>query len=139
MQVPKSSQPQAPPVGSIIGGNWSFAVSKGVLQNFKWDATTYKLDGSANGTLSINELTNSTGALKPSPTNAIVLRDNNTVFKGNANININGKTAFSNVPVVVFLLKGKLVNFSISATKTNNFFLLPLFGIVTSLTKSGGL
>ena len=29
---------QMPLVGSVVGGNWSFSVSNGKLQDFKWNA-----------------------------------------------------------------------------------------------------
>ena len=56
-QIPKPAQAMAPPpVGTIIGRNWSFAVRGGELQNFKWDATRYNLNGKVNSILSINSL-----------------------------------------------------------------------------------
>jgi hypothetical protein len=117
-QLPKANGPAA---GSIIGGNWSFTGSNGDVQNFKWQATAFKLNGKENGTLSINSLTNSTGAMTASPTAKIVLIGNSTSFKGNASINLNNKPTFTDVPVVVNLLNGKLVNLTISPAKTNNF------------------
>lgn len=125
----------APPVGSIIGGNWSFAVANGVLKDFKWDANAFTLGGKVNGTLSINKLTNVTGETAGEPAHTIVLKGNTTNLAGNVDININGKPAFTNVPVALHLLYGKLVNLTISPAKTDNLFPFPLFGIVTSLTK----
>lgn len=132
-QIPKPSQPPAPPVGSIIGGNWSVDVSNGQVKNFTWDVKHYTLGGKVNGTFQIVKLTNTTGALLPHSSPTIKLEGNNTQFSGNANIVINGKPAFTNVPIIFYLLNGKLVNLTISTAKTNNFFPLPLFGIVTSL------
>jgi hypothetical protein len=92
------------------------------------------LGGKVVGTLSIDKLTNVNGQITPHTGTGIVLQGNNTGFGGNADININGKPTFKDVPVVVYLLNGKLVNFTISANKTNGLFPFPLFGIVTSLT-----
>jgi hypothetical protein len=47
-------------VGSVIGGNWSFSVKGGTLQDFKWNAVAYTLSGKVNGTLSINGLSGAT-------------------------------------------------------------------------------
>ena len=134
-QLPNLTHPAAPPVGSIIGGNWSVDVSNGQMNSFTWDVVHYTLSGKANGTFQIVKLTNTTGAVQPHSSPTIVLKGNHTQFSGNADIVINGKPAFSNVPIVFYLLNGKLVNLTISAAKTDNFFPLPLFGIVTSLTK----
>lgn len=132
-QLPNPSHPAAPPVGSIIGGNWSVDVSNGQVKNFTWDVKHYTLSGKVNGTFQIVKLTNTTGAVQPRSSPTIVLEGNHTQFSGNADIVINGKPAFTNVPIVFYLLNGKLVNLTISSAKTNNFFPLPLFGIVTSL------
>ncbi len=132
---PTPSQPVAPPVGSIIGGNWSVDVSNGQVSNFKWDVNHYTLSGKVNGTLSIAKLTNTTGALTPHSSPTIKLNGNYTAFKGNADININGKPSLTNAPIVFNLLNGKLVNLTIGPGKgqTSSPFPLPLFGIVTSL------
>src|SRR5690606_28227779 len=34
-----------PSIGSVIGGNWSFTVDQGQLENFSWNATSYTLGG----------------------------------------------------------------------------------------------
>jgi hypothetical protein len=60
-------------------------------------------------------------------------KSNGTIFKANADINFNDKTAFNDVPIVLSLLNGKLINLSIDPTKTEGLFTTPLFGIVTSL------
>jgi hypothetical protein len=127
-------------VGSVIGGNWSFSVKGGTLQDFKWNAVAYTLSGKVNGTLSINGLSGATGAISEERTNpqqpisrGITLQNNMAAFKGTANIDVDGKPKWSNVPVVVYLLNGKLVNLTVDTTKTN--ILLPLFGIVTSLQR----
>lgn len=106
----------------------------GELENFKWDATRYNLNGKVNSTLSITSLTNTTGALTPSPTAKILLKGNSTTFKGNANINIDNKPVFTDVPLVLYLSNGKLVSLIITPAKTNGAFPLPFYGIVTSLT-----
>ena len=132
---PTPSHPVAPPVGSIIGGNWSLDVSNGQVSNLKWDVNHYTLSGKVNGTFSITKLTNTTGAITPHSSSTIKLEGNSTAFKGNADININGKPAVTNAPIVFYLLNGKLVNLTIGPGKgqTSSAFPLPLFGIVTSV------
>ena len=124
----------APPQGSILSGNWSFAVSGGQLQDFKWNAEAIALNGKVNGSFSISEIRNSTGAILPSTNNNIQLTGNNTAFRGIADVNINGKTAFSDVPVTLYLINGKLANLSLDPFKTGGYFSVPRFGVVTSLT-----
>jgi hypothetical protein len=125
-----------PPVGSIITGNWSFAVNGGKLQDFKWNVESLMLNGKVNGTASISVSSNVTGVVGSSTNNAILLSESNgTAFKANADININDRTAFYDVPIVFYLLNGKLVNLSIDSVKTGGLFSTPLFGIATSLTR----
>jgi hypothetical protein len=126
-----------PPVGSIIAGNWSFAVKDGKLQNFNWKVEFMALNGKVNGTSSITGVTNVTGAVLPITTNNSIQlsKSNSTIFKANADINVNGKTAFRDVPIVFSLLKGRLVNLSIDPAKTEGLFSTPLFAIVTSLAR----
>jgi hypothetical protein len=124
--------------GSIIGGNWSFNVAKGVLQDFKIDLNRVSLAGKNTGTISISQLANVTGATTPSPTNAILLRNNSTTFQGTANISVNGTVQWKNVPVIVDLINGRLLNVSLDNAKTGNQFLnAPLFGLTTSLVRKG--
>jgi hypothetical protein len=138
-QTPNPSISQlnlSPPPGSIIAGNWSFAVNGGKLQDFKWKVEFIALNGKVNGTSSITGITNSSGAVAPSTNSNIQLSaGNNTAFKANADVNINGKTAFNDVPIVLYLLDGKLINLSIDPAKTGGYFTTPIFGIVTSLTR----
>jgi hypothetical protein len=124
-----------PPAGSIIAGNWSFTVNGGKLQDFQWDVQHLTLNGKVNGTFSITGVSNSTGEVPPlSATKDIQLsKSNSTIFKANADINFNDKTAFNDVPIVLSLLNGKLINLSIDPVKTEGLFTTPLFGIVTSL------
>jgi hypothetical protein len=125
-----------PPVGSIITGNWSIAVNGGKLQDFKWNVESLTLNGKVNGTASIAVSSNATGVVESSTNNAILLSEsNNTAFKANADININDRTAFYDVPIVFYLLNGKLVNLSVDTVKTGGLFSTPLFGITTSLTR----
>jgi hypothetical protein len=126
-----------PPVGSIIAGNWSFAVKDGKLQNFNWKVEFMALNGKVNGTSSITGVTNVTGAVLPITTNNSIQlsKSNSTIFKANADINVNGKTAFRDVPIVFSLLKGRLVNLSIDPAKTEGLFSTPLFAIVNSLAR----
>jgi hypothetical protein len=124
-----------PPAGSIIAGNWSFTVNGGKLQDFQWDVQHLTLNGKVNGTFSITGVSNSTGEVPPlSATKDIQLsKSNSTIFKANADINFNDKTAFNDVPIVLSLLNGKLINLSIDPVKTAGLFTVPLFGVVTSL------
>jgi hypothetical protein len=95
------------------------------------------LDGKVEMTHTISELKNPTSAVTtPSGFNRIFLNNNNTSFRGIADITSDGKVMWSNVPVFVSLIKGKLMNLSIDPTRTNNHFTgIPIFGIVTSVTK----
>lgn len=124
-----------PPAGSIIAGNWSFAVNGGKLQDLQWNVQQLTLNGKVNGTFSITGVSNSTGEVPPlSVTKDIQLsKSNSTIFKANADLNFNGKPSFNDVPIVLSLLNGKLINLSIDPTKTEGLFTTPLFGIVTSL------
>ena len=88
-------------------------------------------------TFSITGISNSTGKVPPIYTNKDIQLSNNnsTMFKANAEINFNGKTVFKDVPMVLSLLNGKLINLSIDPVKTEGLFTVPLFGIITSLTQ----
>ncbi|HXT83751.1 MAG TPA: hypothetical protein VN704_05390, partial [Verrucomicrobiae bacterium] len=126
-----------PAAGSIIAGNWSFVINGGKLQDFQWDVQHLTLNGKINGTFSITKVSNSTGEVPPISTNKDIQLSNNnsTMFKANAQINFNGKTVFKDVPIVLSLLNGKLINLSIDSVKTEGLFTVPLFGIITSLTQ----
>ena len=134
-QVPVSQNESSvgPSIGSVIGGNWSFTVSDGNLQNFTWNAVAYSLAGKPNGTASITGFTDA----KPlgSSSDSIALGGNSTSFAGTANLEINGETAFENVPVALYLLNGNIVSLTLSQQATNGQFSVPLYGIVTSLTQ----
>jgi hypothetical protein len=138
LQPPPSAISQfklSPPAGSIISGNWSFAVNSGKLQDFKWNVEFITLNGKVNGTSSITGISNSTGIVGSLTNNNIQLSaSNGTAFKANADININDRTSFYDVPIVLYLLNGKLVNLSIDSIRTGGLFTTPLFGIVTTLT-----
>jgi hypothetical protein len=92
------------------------------------------LSGKVDGSLSISKLTNVTVATPEHPARAIISNGNNTSFGGYANIDINGKPTYTDVPVVVTLIKGKLVNLTVDAAKTNNAFPFPFFGIVYAMS-----
>jgi hypothetical protein len=138
IQPPPSTISQfklSPPAGSIISGNWSFAVNGGKLQDFKWNVELITLNGKVNGTASITGISNSTGIVGSLTNNNIQLSaSNGTAFKANADININDRTSFYDVPIVLYLLNGKLVNLSIDSIRTGGLFTTPIFGIVTTLT-----
>ena len=125
-----------PPVGSIIVGNWSFAINGGNLTDFYWNVQHLTLNGKINGTFSIIGVSNSTGEVQPVTTmkDIQLSKSNSTIFKANADLNFNNKTAFKGVPIVLSLLNGKLINLSIDSAKTDGVFTTPLFGIITTLT-----
>jgi hypothetical protein len=133
-QVPASNNESSlgPTTGSVIGGNWSFTVSDGQLENFTWNANSYTLAGVVDGTFAINGIDDA-GPLDTS-SDSIQLDGNNTSFTGTADIEINNETAFNDVPVVLYLLNGNIVSLTISHEETEGIFNLPLYGIVTSLT-----
>ncbi|MDN5868650.1 MAG: hypothetical protein L0H55_14790 [Candidatus Nitrosocosmicus sp.] len=134
-QVPASNNESSlgPTTGSVIGGNWSFTVGDGQLENFTWNANSYTLAGVVDGTFSINGV-NDAGPLDTS-SDSIQLEGNNTSFTGTADVEINNETAFDDVPVVLYLLNGNIVSLTISHEETEGLFSLPLYGIVTSLTQ----
>ena len=80
--------------------------------------------GEKNATSAITSLT-------PSITNKIYLNsNNNTSFHGFADVTMNGKPMWSNVPVFVALVNGKLLNMSFDSIKTADHFTgIPMFGI----------
>jgi hypothetical protein len=105
------------------------------LQDFKWNVELITLNGKVNGTASITGISNSTGIVGSLTNNNIQLSaSNGTAFKANADININDRTSFYDVPIVLYLLNGKLVNLSIDSIRTGGLFTTPIFGIVTTLT-----
>jgi hypothetical protein len=123
--------------GSVIGGNWILDVSGGTLRNFNVNIEMLGLDGKLDMMHSITGLKNVAAVTTtPSAFNRIFLNNNNTSFKGDADITTNGKVEWSNVPVVVSLINGKLMNLSIDITKTSGHFTgIPILGIATSFTK----
>jgi hypothetical protein len=121
-----------PSIGSVIGGNWSFNVEQGQLENFTWNATSYTLGGEVEGTFAINGI-NDAGPLDTSDSDSIQIAGNNTAFTGNADIEINGETVFSDVPVTLYILNGNIASLTISNQETEGLFNVPLYGIVTSL------
>jgi plastocyanin len=124
--------------GSVTAGNWSFDVIGGSLQNFKVNIQMLGLDGKTEMTHTISGLKNPTSVMYtyPSGFSKIFLNNNSTSFQGAADITWNGRVIWSDVPVFVSLINGKLLNLSIDSTKTNDHFTgIPIFGIVTSLTK----
>ncbi|WP_458747388.1 hypothetical protein [Candidatus Nitrosocosmicus sp. T] len=123
-----------PSIGSVIGGNWSFIVTDGQLQDFRWNATSYTLGGDVEGTFAINGI-NDAGPLDTSSGDSITLDGNSTTFTGTTDIEINGETIFSDVPVVLYILNGNIASLTLSHEETEGIFTVPLYGIVTSLTR----
>ena len=121
----------------ILGGNWNVDVSKGNLQDLKVNITMVMLDGKGFHTHSIDKLSNVSGIAPQSstPTPAISLTGNYTAFKGIADINTNGKLKWKDVPVIVHIINGNVLNLTMDDRKTEDHFKgLPVFGTVTSLT-----
>ena len=123
-----------PSIGSVIGGNWSFAVNGGQLQDFTWNATSYTLGGQRDGTFSIDGI-NDAAPLDTSSNDSITLNGNSTTFTGTSDIEINGQTVFSDVPVVLYILNGNIASLTLSHEETEGIFTVPLYGVVTSLTQ----
>jgi hypothetical protein len=126
-----------PPVGTILGGNWSFAVNNGQIKQFQWIGHAYTLTGKINGTLFINGIDNASNfnIAQPSSSGPIKLTGNSTAFKGNVNIAIDNKIAWKDIPAIVKISNGKLMSLQISDEATKGAFTVPLFGAVTSLNK----
>lgn len=96
-------------IGSVIGGNWSFSVSNGKLQNFAWNVKAYTLSGDVNGTFSISKLNDVppislSGPSSTTNASSIQLYNNVTSLKGTGDIVINDKPTYTNVPMVLTLL-----------------------------------
>lgn len=134
VQTSQNESSLGPSVGSVIGGNWSFTVADGQLQNFTWHATSYTLGGNVDGTFAINGIDDA-APLDTSGSDIIQLDGNNTSFTGTADIEINGETAFSDVPVTLYIFNGNIASLTLSHEETEGIFTVPLYGIVTSLTQ----
>ncbi|MGD9671897.1 MAG: hypothetical protein AB7U98_00285 [Candidatus Nitrosocosmicus sp.] len=150
-QVPTSDNMSRAPIGSVIGGNWSFSVNEGQLEDFKWEATAYTLTGEVNGTFAIesvkdnataigtftvdeaNNLTAVGSSTDNDESRAIQLIGNHTSIESTANIIIDGEPVWTDVPIALYLLNGNIVSMTVSPNQTNNSFPVPLYGIVTSL------
>lgn len=151
-QVPTSENMSRAPVGSVIGGNWSFSVNEGQLEDFSWEATAYTLTGEVNGTFSIesikdnataidtftvdeaNNLTAVVGSsIDSDESRAIQLIGNYSSIESTANIIIDNEPVWRDVPIALYLLNGNIVSLTVSPNQTNNSFPVPLYGIVTSL------
>jgi hypothetical protein len=55
-------------------------------------------------------------------------------FTGTADIEINGETAFSDVPVTLCIFNGNIASLALSHEETEGIFTVPLYDIVTALT-----
>jgi hypothetical protein len=150
-QVPTSGDITRAPIGSVIGGNWSFSVNEGQLEEFNWKATAYTLTGEVNGTFSVEGVKDNATAIGifavdradnltgvgPSTNNdesrAIQLTGNHTSIESIANILVDNEPVWTDVPIALYLLNGNIVSLTISPNQTNNSFPVPLYGIVTSL------
>lgn len=124
----------------VLGGNWEFGVNKGNLSNLAIDISMSKIDGKGAHHHTIESLRNATGAVLSSASKQIALtNDNTTTFKGIADITTNGKVKWKDVPIVVHLLNGNVINFNIDPTKTDDHFKgLPVFGTVESIIGQDG-
>lgn len=124
----------------VLGGDWEFGVNKGNLSNLSVDISMSKIDGKEAHHHTIESLRNATGAILPVHSEHIALISaNHTDFKGIADITTNGKIKWKNVPIVVHLLNGNVVNFNIEPTSTDDHFKgLPVFGTVESIIDQNG-
>lgn len=124
----------------VLGGDWEFGVSKGNLTNLAVDISMSMIDGKGAHHHTIESLRNATGAVLPGHGEQIALTDgNHTDFKGVADITTNGKVKWKDVPIVVHLMNGNVINFNIEATKTDDHFKgLPVFGTVESIIGQDG-
>ena len=121
----------------ILGGNWSFDVSNGQLQDFKAELNRHSLSGHPAETHVINALNNVTAVSNMTGNNVITLIGNSTQFKGLADIEtVETGKVWKDVPLLVYLINGHILNISFDTAKTEGHFLnLPLLGVVTSLTE----
>jgi hypothetical protein len=121
----------------VLGGNWNFDVSNGQLQDFKVELNRHTLGGHEAETHVINGLDNATAITNTTGNNQITLIGNNTQFQGLANIEtVETGKVWEDVPVLVYLINGHILNISFDVAKTEGHFLnLPLIGVVTSLTE----
>jgi hypothetical protein len=124
----------------VLGGDWEFGVSKGNLSNLAVDISMSKIDGKEAHHHTIESLRNATGAILPGHSQQIALiGGNHTDFKGIADITTNGEIKWRDVPIVVHLMNGNVVNFNIGPTKTDDHFKgLPVFGTVESIIDQSG-
>ena len=124
----------------VLGGDWELGVSKGNLTNLAVDIAMSKIDGKGAHHHTIEMLRNATGAVLPGHSEQIALTNGNyTDFKGIADITTNGKVKWKDVPIVVHLLNGNIINFNIEPTKTDDHFKgLPVFGTVESIIDQNG-
>jgi len=134
------NQSQDTNLNFINGGNWSFDVSNGKLQNFNVELTRHSLGGHEAETHIIDGLDNATALSATDGDNQIVLTGNNTQFKGLADIQtVESNNVWKDVPLTVFLINGHILNLGFDVAKTEGHFVnLPLFGVVTSLTEQSG-
>lgn len=124
----------------ILGGDWEFGVNKGNLSNLALDISMSKIDGKGAHHHTIESLRNVTGAVLPSHSQQITLVNGNyTDFKGIADITTNGKVKWKDIPMVIHMLNGNIINFNIDPTKTDDHFKgLPVFGTVQSIIDQNG-
>jgi hypothetical protein len=124
----------------VLGGDWEFGVNKGNLSNLAVDISMSKIDGKEAHHHTIESLRNATGAILPGHSQQIALIEgNHTDFKGIADITTNGEIKWKDVPIVVHLMNGNVVNFNIEPTRTDDHFKgLPVFGNVESIIDQSG-
>lgn len=124
----------------VLGGDWEFGVNKGNLSNLVVDIAMSGIDGKKAHHHTIESLRNATGAVLPGHSKQIALTNSNhTDFRGIVDITTDGKIKWKDVPVVVHLMNGRIVNFNIEGTKTDDHFKgLPVFGTVESIIDQNG-
>jgi hypothetical protein len=124
----------------VLGGDWELGVNKGNLSNLVVDIAMSEINGKGAHHHTIETLKNATGAVLPGHSEQIALiSSNHTDFSGIADITTDGKIKWKDVPIVVHLMNGRIVNFNIEPTKTDDHFKgLPVFGTVESIIDQNG-
>lgn len=114
----------------IAAGDWKLDAMNGKVQNFIANFTEVLDTGN-------NPHIHTIANFRESSNNSVSLSPDNSIsFFGTADILKNGKVSWSDVPIKVFVAKGYAISISIDAAKSADHFRgIPIFGIVTSLTR----
>lgn len=115
------------------------------------DIEMTQVDGTAAHKYSMKKIDNATGLpmgeVKPlqvdvmstQPSTKITLNGNTTMFRGTADLTINGQVKWNDVPIHVTILNGNILNLNLDPGKTEDHFKgLPVFGSVKSIIDNNG-